>query len=246
MLKKDLPIGLIVYEGPSELDGKPIIVVVTNFKKTANKKIGEMLQTWIIRSDIHPHDAITTHEDYSICGDCKHRKKHSCYVNVSHGPTSVYNAYRRKSYKKYNKKYLSMLKDRFIRFGSYGDPAAVPMYIWDKLSKITKGYTGYTHQWLTCDPQLKYFCMASVDDEEEREIALSMGWRTYRVRSYETDPIDDNEFVCPASKEGGELLSCDRCRACNGVSNRKNPVIVVHGWKHKKRYFREWVKQLQR
>ena len=46
-----------------------------------------------------------------------------------------------------------------IRLGSYGDPAAVPIEIWDNLCSVAANYTGYTHQWATCDPNLKNYCM---------------------------------------------------------------------------------------
>jgi hypothetical protein len=43
--------GVVLYEGPSELDGKPIVVVATF--NSVNDKTGNMVQTWIIRSDMH-------------------------------------------------------------------------------------------------------------------------------------------------------------------------------------------------
>ena len=44
--------GVVLYEGPSVLDGAPIAVIAT--LKSANVKTGDMIQTWIIRSDMHP------------------------------------------------------------------------------------------------------------------------------------------------------------------------------------------------
>jgi len=39
------PNGMILYEGPSLIDGKSIVVVVTGFKRTDNRKTGTMLQS---------------------------------------------------------------------------------------------------------------------------------------------------------------------------------------------------------
>ena len=40
------PNGRILYEGPSMLDGAPIVVIATGFaERTANAKTGSMIQT---------------------------------------------------------------------------------------------------------------------------------------------------------------------------------------------------------
>jgi len=51
------PSGFILYRGPSLLDGKPIVVVAIT-KESKNSKTGSMLQTYIIRSDMHPVAAV--------------------------------------------------------------------------------------------------------------------------------------------------------------------------------------------
>jgi hypothetical protein len=53
------PNGYILYQGPSAIDGKPIVVIATGFaSKSNNGKTGDMIQTWIIRQDIAPHLAV--------------------------------------------------------------------------------------------------------------------------------------------------------------------------------------------
>ena len=47
--------GFILYEGASMLDGAPIVVIAT--MKTSNRKTGDMVQTWILRSDVNPVEA---------------------------------------------------------------------------------------------------------------------------------------------------------------------------------------------
>jgi len=68
------PNGVIVYEGPSELDGEPIVVIVTGLRKSDNTKTGDMLQLWILLQNKLPCDAAKQGLDSSICGDCKHRE----------------------------------------------------------------------------------------------------------------------------------------------------------------------------
>lgn len=236
MLKKDMPKGVILYEGPSLIDGQPIVVIANGFKNHKNRKIGDMIQTWILRSDMHPHNALQQGADYSICGDCLHRgvydgkavRNRTCYVNLlKQGVFHVYNAYKRGAYPKVNLETLNLFDGRHVRIGSYGDPAAVPVYVWDIISKVAKNHTGYTHQWKTCDSGYKKFCMASVDTEQEYELANKMGWRTFRIRCSENSPLLDNEIVCPAQLH---KTQCERCGFCDGAfSNRKNACIVVHG-----------------
>ena len=67
-------IGTILYRGPSEFDGSPIVVIATH--KTANRKTGDMIQTWIIRARIHPVRAVAIGADVGVCGDCPSRRHH--------------------------------------------------------------------------------------------------------------------------------------------------------------------------
>ncbi|KKK84157.1 hypothetical protein LCGC14_2786170, partial [marine sediment metagenome] len=153
------PLGIIVYKGPSLLDGKPIVAIATGIGiKTSNEKIGDMLPIWILRSDIGPQLATKIGEDFSICGNCFQKHANSCYVNICHGPRWVYEAFHRDRYKNLDYDTVQYLENRYMRFGAYGDPAAVPIEIWENLAKIAKGYTGYSHQWKKCNPELKKYC----------------------------------------------------------------------------------------
>lgn len=62
--------GVIVYEGPSMLDKKPIVMIATGWNGTRNGKTGQMLQTWILRKNISPMDASRRKLDASVCGKC--------------------------------------------------------------------------------------------------------------------------------------------------------------------------------
>ena len=237
-IKAKKPIGIVLWTGNSLIDGERIMLVATSvFNKTKNRKTGDMIQTYIMRRDIHPMLARRMGEDKSICGDCKHREKSTCYVNLCHGPINVYKAYHDGSYRSFQDGDLELFKDKYLRIGTYGDPAAVPFEIWDTLCSNSKGFTGYTHQWKTCDQRLKSICMASVDSIDgylkEYEIAKSMNWRTFRVFADDkgktvNDVKQDREFICPASKEAGVKTDCEHCRACSGHSSHTTKDVIIN------------------
>jgi hypothetical protein len=228
--------GLIVYEGPSLIDQKPIVAIITGLEKSMNRKTGNMLQTWIVRQDMSPVDILKQGQDSSICGQCKHSnsKMKSCYVNVGQAPYAVWHAYKRGVYAKDD---ISIIKNRKIRLGAYGDPAAIPFDIWDKICITAGKWTAYTHQWQESwvDQRLKRVCMASVDTPDELARALRMKWTPFYARP-KGSPVPTGAFVCPASEEANKRLQCHECMACMGkVHNgiRAFPTIEIHGpaWK---------------
>ena len=46
------PSGYIIYQGPSLLDGNPIVAIATTASR--NVKTGSMVSIWIMRQDIDP------------------------------------------------------------------------------------------------------------------------------------------------------------------------------------------------
>lgn len=227
--------GTIIYQGPSLLDGAPIVVVAVGLKVTSkNRKTGAMIQTHILRADIAPTLAIKQGQDSSICGDCKHRgdgtgKGRTCYVNVGQGPLVVWKTFRAGKYPTaYNRTLIG--RKRLVRIGTYGDPAAVPAHVWAELLAESTGHTGYTHQWRN-RPDLAKYCMASADSEVEAIDARLIGWRTFRVALPGHVAKLDRESVCPASAEAGKKLTCETCLACNGAgTNRKGSIVIqAHG-----------------
>ena len=239
-LKRDVFCGVVLYDGPSRIDGAPIVAIACRITQASeNEKTGAMVQTFILRRDIAPHLALKTGEDSSICGDCKLRPIHKgstrCYVRVYQAPLSVFNAYQRGRYAvpgvDFDAKLLAKLFEGLsFRIGSYGDPAAIPARIWKTATRHVKNRTGYTHQWRRrIGSGLKNLCMASADNESDVASAASKGWRTFRVRKHDA-PTLDVESICPASREGKRRTQCDTCGLCQGATiAARNVVIADHG-----------------
>ena len=231
--------GVILYEGPSKLDGQPIVVIATGLKnKSNNGKTGDMIQTWILRADIAPTEAVKDGSDYSICGDCIHRgdgtgKGRSCYVTLFQAPLNVYKSYKRGIYPKVDAfTARELFKDRMVRLGSYGDPAAAPFAMWLTATGWAKGWTGYTHQWRTIDAaKWRHLVMASADTIIDMQDAQALGYRTFRVAADAGDKLPKLEVLCPASSEAGYKTDCASCKACMGVSAKAKASIVIaaHG-----------------
>jgi hypothetical protein len=231
--------GLILYEGPSLLDGEPIVMIGTGYAKgSQNVKTGAMIQTWILRSDLPPVEAIKSGQDSSICGDCVLRgagdgTKRGCYVNVYWAPGRVFDTYRKGGYPRPDS-LAGAHAGKVVRLGSYGDPAAVPRATLAAIVEEAESWTGYTHQWRESD--LQDLCMASVESGAQALDAQARGYRTFRTLQG-VGGKEKGEILCPASKEGGFKTTCEKCRLCDGsrvgqgsvVDRRANIAIVVHG-----------------
>ena len=233
----------IIYNGPSLIDGKPIVVIANGKKKSRpNEKTGDMVQTYIIRSDIDPRDASKTGEDFSICGDCIHRGTptesgklaagRSCYVNISQGVLQTYKAMLRGNYPMATTEQTAEIGNgRMVRLGTYGDPAAVPQSVWDSLLSKSAGHTGYTHNGASTD-----VCMVSADSLSQAARAWADGLRTFRVikiadwKEHGKAALATNEILCPASEEAGRRVQCNDCKLCSGsLLHAKSIAIVSHG-----------------
>ena len=237
-LRRDTFCGVILYQGPSLIDGAPIVVIANRIvADSTNEKTGAMVQTFILRQDMRPLVAARLGYDFSICGHCPHRPTNdgSCYVNIGRSVESVYGAFVRGRYARPHVDFdTSILPDLFadsiFRLGSYGDPAAAPFRIWAHATQHVRARNGYTHQWRDF-PQFAALCMASVDSEVQATEARSSGWRTFRVRAASAPIMTGAEVVCPASEEAGKRTTCSDCRACGGTSARARASIVImaHG-----------------
>jgi hypothetical protein len=235
------PNGYVLYEGPSAIDGQPIVVIATGFASaTDNTKTGDMIQTWILRADIAPHHALKTGDDASICGDCEHRPARRaeieasgasfvpCYVKVFHAPLSVWGAYKRGRYPKASLADIAALcADKVVRLGSYGDPFAAPIAVWRAMTSKAQAWTGYTHQWRKAGTDWAKLVMASADSLADMLEAHKRGFRTFRVTAKPFENVKGLETVCPASKEKGAATTCAACRACMGTSAKARVSVQI-------------------
>ena len=239
-------LGYIAYEGPSEIDGRPIVVIVNKLYGSDNAKTGaDLVQTFIIRSDVAPTDALKTGDDVSICGQCVHRPvlaktngEVPCYVNVGRSVRSVFEAYKRGRYVKVTPAQLRrILARRKVRLGTYGDPAAAPVSMWQEITADADGVVGYSHQWQSINFDHAAWAplvMASADSIDEAAQANLFGMRVFRV-SVGVDK-QASETICPASAEGGKKATCDACMLCGGTSKTARDVVIAdHAVGHKRR-----------
>ena len=196
---------MIIYDGPSQLNGKPIVAILTNINNpSVNTKTGE---------------------DDSVCGDCNRRPSTAkanglkpCYVN-SRAPNSIHRAYERGSYSTGIPEQLR----KPMRLGMWGDPAAMPYDIAKALADSAPKHTGYTHQWAKF-PEFSSICMASVDTEEQRLEANALGFRTYRVRDVGA-PLMDGEISCPEADKARNI-QCADCGLCAGMAVKAKDISI--------------------
>ena len=222
----------ILYNGPSLLDGEPIVMIATYSNR--NTKTGRVVQTYILRSDINPLEASKTGADFSICGNCPMRgevttdpnrkiaKGRKCYVNLGQGVLIVFKSFLRGVYQEGNPR--DMGRGRFVRVGTYGDPAAVPQRVWELLLSDADGFTAYTHQ----KPWRPEIAMQSADSHAEAVMHWKENRRTFRVIADLGELDKANETICPASKEAGRRVQCAECRLCAGFKQAKSIAIVQH------------------
>lgn len=207
--------GYVAWEGPSLLDGEPIVAIVTT--ESQNRKTGSMEQVWFMRADIDPVTCENLGYD-SVCKNCIHHKIKSCYVWINQAPLLIWRKYKR------NKYIQGIPPMRAVRLGAFGDPASVPRSLLDTLiAHSVYRWTGYTHEWRT-RPDLKNILMASCDTPDDFYEATELGWSTFRCR-LATEPLLPSESECPKY--------CITCNQCNG-KNHTHISTIVHGYRAKR------------
>ena len=217
---------MIIYDGPSMLNGKPIVAILTNINNpSVNTKTGDMAQATIMPKGIKPSDAVKTGEDDAVCGDCNRRPSTAkanglkpCYVNPR-APNSIHRAYERGSYSTGIPEQLR----KPMRLGMWGDPADMPYEIAKGLADSAPKHTGYTHRWRDF-PEFSSICMASVDTEAQRLEANALGFRTYRVRDVGA-PLMDGEIACPESDKSRNI-QCADCGLCAGMAVKAKDISI--------------------
>ena len=224
----------VIHEGKSPYDGAEIMVLAAAIKDPSrNKKTGWMIQIYILVKDVPPVEAVRLELDASVCGNCSMRwnKGGGCYVT----PLFMTPMWKKGlEAPRITPTELARLADKYnspIRQGAYGDPAFVPMYVWEELENAVSNKKGasYTHQWESVSPEYAMFSMASVENLKQKADAQALGYRTYR-QVKDVSEIQKDERLCLNSSRG---IQCRDCGECGGnrskASHRqKNIVIVRH------------------
>lgn len=240
------PLGWIIYEGPSLIDGGPIVAILTipGEPTKANRKTGAMAQIWIMRSDMDPVTANRIGADTSICGACPLKgiarpdadrgqaEGRGCYVVLIQRPLALYRALIEGRLDRIDpERAAEMVEGWAVRVGAYGDGAAVPGDLFERILARARTHTDYTHQLDSAGDARPARSMISVETLEAARSAWARGFRTFRTM-LEAEQIDPaREILCPATLEGGQRTTCEECGLCAGLRSRspKSIAAVIHG-----------------
>ena len=235
----------ILWKGASLIDSSPIVVIAQS--DSANSKTGNMIQTYILCDNgKSPIENSRTGADVAICGSCPHRGKPSdkdsgqaldrtCYVTLAHAPLGIWKKYNSGGYGNHvcsRQEIVAFGSFMGVRIGTYGDPYAVPNWVWESLISRAEFQTAYTHGDFNRLPE---YIMTSADTREQAESAWERGERTFRVVSSLDAIIKGKEILCPASEEAGKRVQCSACKLCGGASIKgKSVAIPAHGTSKRK------------
>jgi hypothetical protein len=122
---------------------------------------------------------------------------------------------------------LELATNKYVRFGSYGEPTMHPLQLVKGVAKVAKSWTGYTHQYMR-KPEYNNWFMASTHSQMQADTASDkFGFRSFIA-------VKDNNnvqaVICPASKESKADANCSDCGLCSGVvgKGKKDVVIIEH------------------
>lgn len=231
---------VLLWKGASAHNGEPILVFLSGLTQVSkNPKTGNMLTTWILSAEEKPTEAVKSGKDEAICGNCPNRpliarSNGGCVCYVNHIPlNNIWSNWANGKTPPIDRKHWALVEGRSVRLGGYGDPTMVPIEVTMELLGCAKKHTGYTSQWR--EQYAQTYCsllQASCNNDEQRDLAKSMGWRTYTHYPTSTTLSDKPGVICPNYKD--KELTCQVCGLCNG--SRSDVVIHDHGlnWKVRK------------
>jgi hypothetical protein len=169
----------------------------------------------------------------AVCFDCPFRGYLKCYTHKYEQYSGILSSLRSISIEFKEKeipsledvwdKVMKMSKDRYIRFGTYGEPSLIPIDMVSNMIDLSKSHTGYTHQWAK-KPEYHRFFMASTHSIGQSNMAMKLGYRSFIV----TDEESKDAIQCPASKEMGYRSTCEKCGLCSGMRKGKKHVKILN------------------
>ena len=123
-----------------------------------------------------------------------------------------------------------LLQDRVIRWGNWGDSAALPQTIVNRCNRIANGHLAYSHQIFDRSivradrgKRLAQSHMVSAHNWEGAELAHQHGMRFYQTVGLGEKP-HHAAIRCPYPK-----VQCINCGLCNGGSVGRSIYNPVHG-----------------
>jgi hypothetical protein len=173
----------------------------------------------------------------SVCFDCPFNSYLKCYTHKYmqfSGFVSMLKSISRehKTIEEFNtveQRYndiVQMCKDKYVRFGTYGEPTLIPLELVSNMVEVSKSHTGYTHQWNKNEAYSAYF-MASTHNLAQAFQAQRKGFRSFLAVKNQLPKND--AIICPASKEAGFVSTCEKCGLCSGQrKGRKHIQILEH------------------
>jgi len=117
--------------------------------------------------------------------------------------------------------------DRYVRFGSYGEPSMHPLELVKVVAENAKLWSGYTHQYVSKPEYSKWFMASTHNELQAKSAKDKFGFRSFLA-------VADNKgikaVICPASNESTLDTSCSACGLCSGSQGKgtKNVVIIEH------------------
>lgn len=119
---------------------------------------------------------------------------------------------------------ITISKNRYVRFGSYGEPTLIDISLVSNICDVAKSWTGYTHQWRK-RPEFSPYFMGSTHNLAESLRAELMGFRSFIATN---DLIDSKGLTnCPASKEMNFISNCSKCGLCSGSKGKGKKSIQI-------------------
>jgi len=116
---------------------------------------------------------------------------------------------------------------KYVRFGTYGEPSLIDYNLVSDICKVSRTWTGYTHQWAKQFGQ-KYasFFMSSVHSISESIISERLNFRSFIVSS--SQELNKSNVICPASKEANYKTTCEKCSLCSGKTGKGQKSVTIN------------------
>jgi hypothetical protein len=232
--------------------GEAYVVATGLTRPSANRKVGPSVQIWILPVEMLTNKFSQQH----VCklGEtgtgCSLLPKEvggqgGCYV----AKMPLYNlvkACKEKRVPIWNGE-TEIFRNKFVRFGAWGEPVLIPLTIVERLIGVASGHTGYTHLWGLREYQAyRNYYMASVHTPQDAQRAHSMGWRYFSSSRQLIDPqqFPTKTVQCPYDSSG---LQCVDCRLCGGTATKQvySIQIAAHGTRAVMRGSRFWNPEIQ-